>query len=215
MNKNKFWFFVIWFGLLSLAPITVYLNGLYTPLNTIQRLFGLWVFTLMFVQIILGTFMTRITEKLGGWIYKFHIFEGLLVYFLILIHMSSYVFMMYFAGNSFDPFYVFVDVCVLCGRAREFYLNFGRIAFWFVTIAILAGLMRTTHPFLRVHWKKFHILNYLAFMLVGAHSIFVGSDVGTFPFSILHGPALIIATVLGVWKAKGVLGNVFSSWWKS
>ena len=205
MKNLKLNFFIFWAILLSLAPVTVYLNGFYTPLNTIQRLTGLWVFTLLFVQIILGSFMTQITEKLGGWIYRFHIFQGFLIYFLILMHMLSFVFISYFAGKSFDPFYVFVDVCVLCNNKFEYYFNFGRVAFWFITLAVFAGFFRTFHPFLRVHWRKFHVLNYFAFILVGAHSLFVGSDIGTFPFSIIHGPSLLVATGILVVKAKGAI----------
>lgn len=205
MNKSKVIFFVFWIALLSLAPITIYFNGLYTPLNTIQRLTGLWVFTLLFIQIILGSFMTRITEKLGGWIYKFHIFQGLLAFILILVHMASYVYILYSFGKPFDPFYVFIDVCLLCENKLEYYLNFGRLAFWFITLAVFAGLFRTLHPFLRVHWRKFHVLNYFAFFLVGVHSLFVGSDIGTFPFSIIHGPSLLVATGILVVKAKSAI----------
>jgi len=208
MNKNKIIFYLIWLALLSLAPITILYNSplSYILMNKgtiasgIQRLFGLWVFTLMFVQIILGSYMTRWTEKLGGWIFKFHIFEGVLIYFLILVHTFSFAVIRYFMGRGFDPFYIYADVCLLCDKAPEWYYNFGRLAFWSVTIAVFAGLFRTMTPFLRVHWKKFHILNYVAFLLVGAHSFFLGSDIGTFPFSLIHAPSLFIVTGILIFK---------------
>ncbi len=209
MNKNKIIFYLIWIFLLSLAPVTILSNSplsyLLLSKNTmvggIQRLFGLWVFTLMFFQIVLGSFMAKWTEKLGGWVFRFHIFEGILIYSLILIHTFSFVVIQYFSGKGFDPFYVYMDVCLLCGKIPEWYYNFGRLAFWFITIAVFAGLFRTLSPFLRVHWKKFHILNYIAFLLVGVHSLFVGSDIGTLPFSIIHAPSLVI--VVGILVFKG------------
>ncbi len=208
MNKNKITFYLIWFFLLSLAPITIFSSSSLSSLtlspaaitNSIQRLFGLWIFTLMFVQIILGSFMTKWTEKLGGWIFKFHVFEGILIYLLILVHTFSFVIFRYFTGHGFDPLYVYADVCALCGKPIEFYYNFGRLAFWSVTFAVFAGLFRTATPFLRVHWKKFHRLNFVAFLLVGLHSLFVGSDIGTFPFSLFHGPALVIVIGISIYK---------------
>lgn len=213
MNKNKIIFYLIWLLLFSLAPLTIFLN---TPLSVItkdygsianftQRLFGLWAFTLMFVQIVLGSFMTRWTEKLGGWIFKFHVIEGISVYFLILVHGTAFVFYNYLLGQGFDPFFVFVDVCVLCGKATQHYYNFGRLAFWFITLAVTAGYFRTATPFLRVHWKKFHILNYVAFLLIGLHSLFLGSDLGKFPFSFFHRPALFIVLLIVTMKLSKYL----------
>lgn len=208
MNKNKITFYIIWLGLLSLAPITILNTSSLTLIlssypgmvNAVQRLFGLWVFTLMFVQIILGSFMTKWTEKFGGWVFKFHIFEGILIYFLILAHTFSFVVFNYLVGHGFDPFYVYADVCLLCSNRFEWYYNFGRLAFWSVTIAVTAGYFRTISPFLRVHWKKFHRFNFAAFLLVGIHSLFVGSDIGTFPFSFIHAPALVIVTGISIYK---------------
>ena len=209
MYKNKIIFYLIWLILFSLAPITIFLN---TPLsaiilspasmaNTAQRLFGLWAFTLMFVQVILGSFMTKWTEKFGGWIFKFHVLEGIFLYLLILVHGFTFVFFRYFTKHGLDPFYVFVDVCVLCGKSFEFYYNFGRVGFWLVTIAVLTGLFRTATPFLRVHWRKFHVLNYAAFLLIGIHSFFLGGDISEFPFKFIYIPSLII--VMGILIFKG------------
>lgn len=208
MNKSKIIFYLIWIVLLSLAPITILENTSFalitrnygTMANAVQRLFGLWALTLMFVQIVLGSFMTKLTEKFGGWIFKFHVMQGILVYFLILVHGTAFVVFNYLIGHGFDPFFVFVDVCVLCGKAFDHYYNFGRVAFWLVTLAVAAGYFRTVTPFLRVHWKKFHILNFVAFLLIGIHSLFLGSDVGTFPFSLIHAPSLVIVIGIVVFK---------------
>lgn len=209
MSKNKIIFYAIWLVFLSLAPITVLLN---TPLEIItkntgnmvvavQRLMGLWVFTLMFIQILLGSFMTKWTEKFGGWVFKFHVFEGILIYFLILVHTFSFVVFQYLIGRGLDPFYVYFDVCLICDKGVEWYYNFGRLAFWSITLGVVAGYFRMATPFLRTHWRKFHLLNYVGFLLVGIHSLLLGSDVGTFPFSLIHAPGLVIVTGIIVYKS--------------
>ena len=208
MNGKKLAFYLIWLGLLSLAPITVLKN---TPISlvvstpvmltgTIQRLVGLWAFTLLFTQIVLGSFMQKWTEKLGGWVFGFHVFEGLVAYVLIVVHPISFLFFNYFLGKGFDPFNVFTQACVLCPSPTELYYTLGRAAFWLLTFGVLAALFRTSTPFLRLHWRKFHILNYLAFLLVGLHSLGVGTDIGTFPFSFFHAPAIAIVLLIVVFK---------------
>lgn len=205
-NKYKVIFFSVWILILALAPIAVLQN---TPLsiaiknqaalvNVLQRTIGLWAFTLLFFQIVLGSFMRRLTERFGGWIFSFHILEGILAYILIILHPTLFVLFRYMVGNGFDPFYVFIDFCLLCQRSYDLYYTLGRISFWLITISVFAGLFRTATPWLRVNWKKLHILNYLSFTLISLHSLGVGSDIGTFPFSWFHGPAMaIVACIIG------------------
>ena len=206
--KNKIIFYIVWLGILSLIPITIFID---TPLslvlkssatiaNTFQRLLGLTAFTLMFFQIVIGSFMNYWTEKFGGWIFNFHITEGIIAYILIILHPVSFVFFNYFAGVGFNPFFVFVDFCVLCSTRKDLYYTLGRISFWLLNISVWAGLLRTTTPFMRVNWRKFHILNYLIFMLIGLHSIGVGTDIGTPPFSFFHGPSLVIVSLIIIFK---------------
>lgn len=202
--KNKIIFFLIWLGALSLAPISILAN---TPLphvftnysttaNFIQRLLGLTAFTLLFFQIILGAFMEKWTNKLGGWIFRFHIIEGVIVYTLIILHPLSFMLFNYFARRGLDPFFVFTYLCVLCPTRIDFFETLGRISFWLLNIAVWAGLFRAATPYMRVNWRKFHILNYLAFVLIGIHSIGIGTDIGTPPFSFFHGPALAIVGII-------------------
>jgi predicted ferric reductase len=219
MTRYKIIFFLILIGLLSLAPITILStstlaeNFKYPVLaaSFFQRLVGMWAFTLLFVQLILGAFMPTLTEKFGGWIYSWHIFQGVLIYGLILAHPSLFVLFNYYVGTGFDPFYVFTQLCLLCKGKNEFYLTFGRLSFWIFTVTVTAGYFRAFIPFLRRHWKKFHKLNYPTFLLIGLHSIGVGSDVGTAPFSFFHGPSLVI--IAGVWLMKN--WNIFKNLAKS
>lgn len=204
MNKFKITFLIVWFLLLLLAPITVFENTSITSLtksppvflNIIQRIIGLLAFTLLFVQIILGSFMSRLVDKLGGWVFSFHIFQGILIYILIILHPSIFVVFNYFVKGGIDPFYVFTDICLLCNNSKEFFYSLGRISFWLITVSVLAGLFRTATPWLRTNWKKLHVLNYVSFILIYLHSIGEGTDIGTPPFTFFHGPAMIIVSII-------------------
>jgi len=208
MNKNKIIFYIIWLGVLSLVPISILANtsvseALKNPAtltNFIQRFLGLTAFTLMFFQVILGSFMSYWTQKLGGWIFNFHILEGVTVYTLIILHPLTFMVFNYFIGHGFNPFFVLVDFCILCSNRIDFYYTLGRTAFWLLNITVWAGLLRVSTPFMRVNWRKFHILNYAVFLIVGLHSIGLGTDVGTPPFSFFHGPALVIVSLIIIYK---------------
>ena len=208
MNKNKLVFYILWILLVSLGPIAVLKN---TPLallaghsalilNFLQRVIGLVAFTLLFIQLILGSFMPYLTQKFGGWIFNFHVMEGILIYILVLGHPALYMAYRYLIGQGLDPFFIFTNVCVLCHTKLDLYYTFGRVAFWFITIGVFAGLYRTATPFLRTHWRKFHILNYFAFLFVGYHSLMLGSDLGTAPFAYFHGPSLVIVSAILLYK---------------
>jgi predicted ferric reductase len=204
MNKNKLFYLSVWLVLLALAPITIYKSlpstgALREPvilLNVLQRLLGLWAFTLLFTQIVLGAFMQKLTEKVGGWLYSFHALEGVIVYFLILSHPMVFVIFNYFLGKGIDPFYVFTEYCIFCKNITEFYYTLGRLSFLTVTLTVFAGFFRTINPFMRRHWRKVHVLNYLVFIMVAAHSFSVGSDVGVAPFSYFFLAATI--SVFGI-----------------
>lgn len=207
-NWKRILFITLWALSLLLVPVTILkvtpISSVFeypvTLANFFQRILGLTAFVLMFWQVILGAYMKKLTEKLGGWVFTFHITEGLILYGIIVLHPTLFVLFNYFAGKGIDPFYVFTQVCILCRNISEFYYTLGRVSFWIVTVAVIAAFFRTSTPFLRVHWKKFHIFNFLAFLLVGFHSIGVGTDVGTFPFSLFHGPALAIVTYIILFK---------------
>lgn len=205
MNKrNLVIFAAIWLLLLSLAPITVisnsnmdrvWVNKVLT-VNFFQRILGLAAYTLLFVQVVLGSNMNFWRKHLGGNALKIHISNGLLTYTVVLLHPLAWVVITYFARSRFDPYFPFIDICLLCKSTQEWMINFGRLAFWSVTIAVTAGLLRGYNRFMVSHWRKFHHFNYLAFIFVFVHSIGMGSDVGTIPFSLFHGPAAVIVGLL-------------------
>lgn len=136
-------------------------------ISLMQRLSGLIAIGLITLQIYLGA-----TRK-AIW---FHKINGIIAYTFILIHPSLLIIKNYLNYSKFDPFYVFVDACILCDGLYEHFLNFGRIAFYLITIAVLAVKLRDFFPWLKANWRKLHILNYVAFYFVSFHSINIGSD---------------------------------------
>ena len=187
--NNKVIFYLLWFTVLLVGPITLLrvtpLDKAFSdPLVTInffQRLTGLLGFALLFWQIILGAFMQKLIEKLGAWIFKFHTTEGAFTYAFVFLHPLLFVILNFKGTGSFDPFYVFTDICFLCQNNTELFYNFGRVSFWLITVAVLAAVLRT-RPWLRNHWRKFHIFNYFAFLLTAVHARGVGTDVRFVPF---------------------------------
>lgn len=178
-------------------------------INLLQRLLGLVAFSLIFSQVILGLFMGRLTQKLGAWIYKFHITEGIFTYLFILGHPFMFVLLNYKLKGTIDPFYVYTDICLICKPFIEYFYTFGRIAFWFLTIGVTAAYFRT-HPWLRIHWLKFHILNLLAFYLIALHAYFVGSDVRAVPFIWFYWLAVSVVSGGLVYKIVSPLILKFS-----
>ncbi len=51
----------------------------------------------------------------------------------ILVILSRYIF-----NSDLDPFYMYTDLCVLCDGRGEFIVNFLRISFYAVSIAVFA-----------------------------------------------------------------------------
>ena len=194
MLSKKIFFILVWLLLIVLSVISpvkefkfvlasknqVLLIGLF------QRILGLLAFTLLFIQIFLGAFMGRLTEKLGEWVFNFHLFNGKLLYTLILLHPALYMLYLFKIKGVLDPFYIYSDLCVLCKGNFEHFYNLGRVALWLITAGIIAAVFRASHPFLKKNWHKFHLLNYFAFFLIAIHSKVLGTDISTTPFKWIY-----------------------------
>ena len=203
MLSKKTFFILVWLLLIVLSVISpvkefkfvlasknqVLLIGLF------QRILGLLAFTLLFIQIFLGAFMGRLTEKLGEWVFNFHLFNGKLLYTLILLHPALYMLYLFKIKGVLDPFYIYSDLCVLCKGNLEHFYNFGRVAFWLITAGIIAAVFRGADPFMKKNWRKFHILNYFAFFLIVVHSKALGTDVAVAPFNWIFWIGIVTVTL--------------------
>src|SRR3990167_9760171 len=116
-------FLFLWFVTLLIAPLTILRltppGSIDNPIlitNFFQRLTGLTAFILLFWQIILGSYMTPLTEKLGGWVFKFHTTQGIFVYGLILIHPMLYTLFNYFSLGIFNPLFTILPMSLVASE---------------------------------------------------------------------------------------------------
>ncbi len=202
MKKVIFFAFVIVLLLLvpitalQVTPLSLVLKNSATLTNYIQRILGLTLFTLLFVQLILGAFMDKLQKIIGEWVFKYHVIEGVIIYSLALLHPLTFMVFNHFAGIGWNPYFVFVDVCLLCQSRIDYYYTLGRISFWLLSITVFAGIFRKATPWMRANWRKLHVINYAVFLIVGLHGFLIGTDFRVQPF---YSFAIIsYAIVLGV-----------------
>lgn len=179
-------------------------------INLLQRITGLTAFVLLFVQIILGSNMDFWRAKFGSIALKIHIANGLLAYLFIFLHPTLMIAFRYLLYQKIDPIYVFTDACILCDGVYEYYINFGRLAFISVTIAVFAGLFRGYDKFMRLNWRKFHMLNYLAFYFVSIHAYNIGTDSSTKLFVYLFWFFQIVVLYIVLSKLRQLLLKLHS-----
>ena len=202
--KLKLSLFIVWLVILLSGPLTIFktikdfdiTQNIPLLINILQRTVGLLVFSLLFMQIILGAFMQKWKEKLGVWVLKFHIIQGVIVYMLVLAHPLLFVIYNFKTRGLINPFYVFTDFCLLCPTPIELYYTFGRIAFWLISLAILAAILRS-EVWWRKNWRKFHMLNYFVFFLIAIHAWFSGTDIINTSFVYIYwfGITTVIYTI--------------------
>ena len=145
-------------------------------INLLQRITGISAFALITLQIFLST-----NRKFT----KLHMLNGILAYIFIFMHPILMVIYRYLYNSQIDPFYVYVDLCVLCDGPYEFYLNLGRVSFWTITLTVITARLRGNMAFITGkkvgewignNWRKLHLLNYVAFYTVSFHSYNIGTD---------------------------------------
>lgn len=184
-RKNIFWFFYFASALFFVVPVFLnvlhslkILGNVHTLLffsNFVLRIFGVLMLFLLFVQVLIGAYNSYLSRKFGNWVINLHIWQGKIIYALIVLHTFSLLLFNFVARKGFDPFYVFVDFCLICQTKQELFYSLGRFGFWLLTLTVLAGLLRKK-SWWKENWRYFHILNYLLFFLISAHAHFVGSD---------------------------------------
>jgi predicted ferric reductase len=135
--------------------------------NFLQRATGIIAIGLITLQIYLGATRKAI---------KFHMLNGIIAYSFVFLHPLLMVAYNYLIYRRIDPFFVYIDVCLLCPNKLDFVINLGRIGFWFITIAVIAAKFRKAADWLNQNWRKLHILNYFAFYFISAHAINISSD---------------------------------------
>lgn len=154
--------------------------------------------------------MKKLEEKLGEWVFNFHIREGIVIYSLAVLHPLAFLLANHFSGVGTDPVGVFLGVCLFCDPKYEYFYTLGRVAFWLLTIGVFAGLYMSASPFMKRNWKKFHVINYVVFLLAGVHGYFSGPDVASKPFFYFA----IIAYVLVIYTIVRKIASLIASYRK-
>lgn len=162
-----------WFQAQGSAEIDTY---------SLANLAGLVAFTVIFLQITIGSFMSLLRPILGSKaILNFHIWQGIAAF--IVAHLHPGLFALSFGLDR-----------VL---AMQGYAMWGKIALILIVLTVAAGLLRTL-PFMQKYWRWVHRLNYVIFALVYWHSWNLGNDVRTMPMVLIYwlSPVVVIAGLI-------------------
>lgn len=129
-------------------------------------LFGLLAFTLLWMQLMLGSLMPWM-KKLYRGIERFHRSQGVLVFLFAVTHPSLLI----------------IGVGIERYLAKDFissgltpYLLLGQTAIFVLGLTVLMALLRTV-TWVKHWWRAVHLLNYVIFTLVWFHSWNLGSDI--------------------------------------
>ena len=181
-----------WVYIISTTSVNLLFSNNLVLLNVFQRITGLTAFSLLFFQIMLGACMDRWIQILGARAYRAHIFQGIISYGFVLIHPIFY-FVISFEASGILPW--LPDLSTYQGVG----LTYARIAFFLITLSVIASYFRT-QPFFRRNWRAFHMINYFSFFLVAMHAYRVGSDIKTIPFSIIFWVYVLIVSLTVLFK---------------
>lgn len=153
-------------------------------INLAQRTVSLIALGLLAVQISLNT-----NKKL----FTFFMYLFVLVQPFLII-LARYIF-----NSDLDPFYMFTDLCVLCGNRTEFTVNFLRIAFYSVTIAVFVPLIKNYDNFLKKYWKYSEMFFFVGFYALSIY-VFNSSPLIKSNLFLLYFWGLQVVTVWGIYK---------------
>lgn len=168
---------IVALGMLALPPVTVALSGSASAdaLWTALRIVGLEAFTVIFANIVIGSFrpfFNRLAKP--RLVHRIHVGAGIAGFSLAVAH-GVCVFV--FGISGYRPGALWVGP---------------------VALAVLAGVIATAllRTRFRRSWRWIHRLNYLIFVAVLVHGLILGNDLrSSLPLKILVG--IYAAAVLG------------------
>lgn len=147
---------------------------------TLFRLFGLYAFTFLWGQLMVGPFMQPLGRLYGkNWFY-FHRMQGLFALLLAVLHpIILYTAFIVWTGslNWFEAVTTYTPHVV--------WVMLGETALALMIITVVTALLMNK-PWMRGRWRWIHLLNYAVFALAWFHSYLLGSEVHTFPMSWLY-----------------------------
>lgn len=152
-------------------------------LYTLFRLFGLYGFTFVWGQIVLGPFMLPLRGLFGSGILKVHRIEGIFALTFSILH--PLIFYLAFLntpkhGAIYTALYDYFG-----GSSLTIYGYLGPIALNLMIVTVVTALLANTNWFIN-KWRYFHFLNYVIFILVFIHSFKIGTEVALNPLKTLY-----------------------------
>lgn len=157
-------------------------------------LVGLYAFFFVWSQLMLGSNMDMLLKAVP-WAYTFHRRQGVFALLFALLH----------------PFLLFLGVGSAAYFAQSyaspdltFFVWLGYVQLTLICATAGAGLLMRT-KFLRRHWRKIHVFNYLIFISVWVHSWSLGTDVQGTSLRWLWFFFGATAVLSSVWRLERVL----------
>jgi len=148
-----------WFSFLAGADFK-------TAARLLFPLFGLYAFTLLWSQLILGP-NAILFRKVQPKITIFHHRQGIFIFLLAVFHptliLIAFGFSQYL-GYKFLP------------QPLALYAFLGTLALGLLTLTVITAILSRL-SFLSYKWRIFHFLNYVVFALAWIHSWNLGSDI--------------------------------------
>lgn len=191
---------VVWLAIL-LTPPLVFINRstpeTFSHLGTIFPFFGLIAFTLVWSQIMLGSFM-RPLEKLFPNIFPFHIAQGLTALGFAFLHPILLVGSFY--PDQLNQYFEYHFI----PASMKGYVYLGQASTILLLIGVAAGLLRNWPP-LKKSWHWFHLVHYVVFFFIFFHSWNLGSDLQT--SALLRGLWIFffVTVVIGILYRRGYI----------
>lgn len=208
MNKKKeINYFVAVYLLSFLIILLVFITELQKfntliLLNVLQRVFGLSAFFLISAQLMVGNFFEYFVSRYGGWVYKFHTYQGIVGYFLVVLHVLSKILFDYISlGKKLFLNDIF-SFCLLCETKYDFFISLGKLAFLIISLSVIAGKFRSQIELRRI-WRYIHISNYLLYPIIFIHALKLGTDFFGFPLIII-----IFTVIISLIVYLKVLSNI-------
>lgn len=161
---------------LMLLPVYIFAYqrpGLAMTPATLFPLFGLMAFSLVAMQVIIGSNMRRLRPVMGPGLLKFHRYQGMLALILSLLHPLMIVL-------TFGLWDAVWTKSFLPASLRGFVL-FGQLALVLMIATVGSAFLAWKFQKLTTLWRVIHFANYGVFVFAWIHSWFIGSDISSTP----------------------------------
>lgn len=173
------------------------------------RFFGLYAFTLIWAQLVIGPFMSPLARIFGAQIIRWHRIQGVFALVFATIHPLLFYTAFLLGSSSASLFSALPNYL---GEGLLIYGLMGIIAWTLMVTTVITALLRN-RPWMVKYWHYIHLLNYLVFILVFVHSYNIGSDVRLQPLQTLYTFFAITFTASLVYRVG--YRRIYINWIKS